>query len=344
MTDSGVPTGGLEMGGGEPGSSGGGGGPGWRGWAVYLGMSWTWCIGMFLPALLWRDFGIRSFVVFAIPNVVGAALLGVVMRTPEASRAFIERHRVACVAFSVVTVAFQVFFAAWVARWMGAASGASVGARVGAGGLAWHAGWIACVLGLLVGGGRKWGAVVGGVVWLVSLATIVVTVARSAQAGALDELTSWPGSRALDELAPLALVCLLGFGLCPYLDLTFHRARIESGNSSGRAFGAGFGLVFASMIVGTVLTAPVLLFLVGAGVEGVDLRPLLAPLLVLHTLPQLVYTCWVQAGELRKRERPVAVVCALGAGLGVALLDGGVLMSRYGGLYAPEVLYRLFMG
>ena len=30
-------------------------------WAIYLGMSWTWCIGMFLPVLLIRDFGPLSF-------------------------------------------------------------------------------------------------------------------------------------------------------------------------------------------------------------------------------------------------------------------------------------------
>ena len=29
----------------------------WLGLAIYLGISWTWCIGMFLPVLLGADYG-----------------------------------------------------------------------------------------------------------------------------------------------------------------------------------------------------------------------------------------------------------------------------------------------
>ena len=32
-------------------------------WAVYLGVSWTWCIGMFLPVLIMRDYGIAGWLV-----------------------------------------------------------------------------------------------------------------------------------------------------------------------------------------------------------------------------------------------------------------------------------------
>src|SRR4051812_22981962 len=42
-------------------------------WAIFLGVSWTWVIGMFLPVLLVRDYGLLGWVVFAIPNVIGAA-------------------------------------------------------------------------------------------------------------------------------------------------------------------------------------------------------------------------------------------------------------------------------
>src|ERR1051325_4731620 len=51
----------------------------WFGWAIYLGMSWTWCIGMFLPVLLVRDYGVWASVVFAVPNVLGAAAMGWVL-------------------------------------------------------------------------------------------------------------------------------------------------------------------------------------------------------------------------------------------------------------------------
>jgi hypothetical protein len=333
MSDSGGSVGGL--------ASGGGNAVGteknrWGLGALYLGVSWTWCIGMFLPALLWRDFGVWSFVVFALPNVVGAAAMGVVVRSPEASRVFIERHRAACAAFSIVTVVFQVFFAAWVARILGAAAGS--------GGWVWHAGWVACVLGAAIGGGRRWGTAVALVVWVLSIVTLVLSVARAADAGALDQLVAYRPPRPQAELAPLAMVCVLGFMLCPYLDLTFHRARIESGAAAPRAFSVGFGVVFALMILGTLLTAPVLLWLVGARVEDVDLRPLIMPLLALHTLPQLVYTCWVHGSEVRGGERAWLVAAAVVVGVGIAVVDGGVLMARRDVLYSGEVLYRVFMG
>ena len=49
-------------------------------WGIFLGVSWTWCIGMFLPVLLLRDLGPGAFVVFAVPNVIGLYLLAPVVR------------------------------------------------------------------------------------------------------------------------------------------------------------------------------------------------------------------------------------------------------------------------
>ncbi len=64
---------------------------------------------MFLPALLLRDYGWWGFVVFAVPNVVGAAAMGWVLR-PGASEAILARHRPMCEAFSLATIAFQAYF------------------------------------------------------------------------------------------------------------------------------------------------------------------------------------------------------------------------------------------
>src|SRR5689334_21685327 len=88
----------------------------WLGWAAYLGASWTWCIGMFLPVLLVRDYGFWGWIVFAVPNVIGAAAMGWVMNSRERSRGVIESHRLACVAFSLVTIVFHVFFTSWFVR------------------------------------------------------------------------------------------------------------------------------------------------------------------------------------------------------------------------------------
>ena len=82
-------------------------------WAIFLGVSWTWCIGMFLPVLLVRDYGVWGFVVFAIPNVLGAAVMGWTVRSPQHSESLVAAHRDACRGFSLVTIAFQVYFAGW---------------------------------------------------------------------------------------------------------------------------------------------------------------------------------------------------------------------------------------
>src|SRR4051812_34962605 len=83
----------------------------WLGWAIYLAMSWTWCIGMFLPVLLVRDYGVWGWVVFVVPNVVGAAAMGWIISDDEHSHLVVTSHRLAAVAFSFITSSFQVFFA-----------------------------------------------------------------------------------------------------------------------------------------------------------------------------------------------------------------------------------------
>ena len=64
----------------------------WILWAIYLASSWTWCIGMFLPVLLVRDYGIWGWIVFAVPNVLGAAAMGWVLRSRSSSRHILIAH------------------------------------------------------------------------------------------------------------------------------------------------------------------------------------------------------------------------------------------------------------
>src|SRR3954467_4391659 len=84
----------------------------WVGWAMYLGMSWTWCIGMFLPVLLIRDYGAWAWVVFAVPNVIGAAAMGWVLRDGDSEK-LTGAHRPMIAGFSFITATFQLFFAFW---------------------------------------------------------------------------------------------------------------------------------------------------------------------------------------------------------------------------------------
>jgi hypothetical protein len=82
-------------------------------WGALLACSWTWCIGMFLPVLLVRDMGMAGFIIFAVPNVLGAAAMGWVLAQPLASHAFVRRHLPVCRAFSFVTIGFQLSFLVW---------------------------------------------------------------------------------------------------------------------------------------------------------------------------------------------------------------------------------------
>src|SRR3989338_6528311 len=80
------------------------------GWASYLACSWTWCIGMFLPVILMRDYGSLSFLLFLIPNIFGASMFAFVLSKLEMSLLITERHKTACVVFSLVTILFHIFF------------------------------------------------------------------------------------------------------------------------------------------------------------------------------------------------------------------------------------------
>src|SRR5438552_18566223 len=88
-------------------------------WSVFLACSWTWCNGMFLPVLLVRDYGVWGWIVFAIPNFLGAAAMGWVIRSREQSQKITATHKHAMIVFSFVTAAFQWFFALWIFNVLG---------------------------------------------------------------------------------------------------------------------------------------------------------------------------------------------------------------------------------
>ncbi|QKK08255.1 MAG: hypothetical protein HND58_08735 [Planctomycetota bacterium] len=158
------------------------------GWAVYLGCSWTWCIGMFLPILLIGDYGLWGFVVFAAPNVAGAAAMGWVLRTSDAAERIVRDHTMACGLFAAVTIAFHLFFLQW------------LGTRITGG---W---WIGALVAMPIAGAialRLSQRTLRGValaVWLVSIATLASVLRdRSAAAdwslGHADAPSTCSGSR-----------------------------------------------------------------------------------------------------------------------------------------------------
>jgi len=188
---------------------------------------------MYLPVILLRDLGWPGFLAFAIPNVLGAVAFGYVLRSGARSEALVARQGPALRWFSITTVAFHAYFAAFLVTILSPASsgpwpGLVAGGAVVAGGL---------LLSFLPAGAFPILAVI---VYAVSLATF-------ARLGVAELFTmSAEGTRPADQLLWLAPVMIFGFLLCPYLDLTFHRALRAS--PSRHAF-AVFGLTFTVMIL-----------------------------------------------------------------------------------------------
>lgn len=269
------------------------------GWAVYLGCSWTWCIGMFLPALLIRDLGFWGYVVFAVPNVVGAAAMGWVLRSPDSSRKLIEDHKPAAVLFSRVTILFHEFWLAWLVSWALFSAGwslwyalAIVGAAI-----------VVMSVGLLGRGYRgihfqaiaTWCVSAGLLVTLAVLKPISPTPTETLQAVPFSEDALW-----------LLSASVFGFMFCPYLDLTFHRARLasETKRESRFAFGMGFGVFFFSMILLTVLYAgPIAALTDRNPATSASVTHWIVLFLALHLFTQLMFTTSVHKRELERKSK-----------------------------------------
>jgi hypothetical protein len=304
----------------------------WPFWAAFLASSWTWCIGMFLPVLLIRDFGIWGWIVFAVPNVVGAAAMGWVVRSAHDSLELTAAHRHACMIFSGVTIAFHMFFVISVIAPV-ASSVAPRQAMDLALGSVIAAGIFMYLLMTRQSGAER------------ALATAALLVSVAAMIGIVREIWHMPqlapplskdltsGSRGLNLLC-LTPVCFFGFSFCPYLDLTFHRARQHT-SSPRAAFGVGFGVLFLLMIVFT---------LIYSGTFFVRMPRLLGTLLLVHLGMQTAFTLAAHARELRRHGARAAILAAAftaASWIAYWLLSRGDVIAD---LSAGELIYRVFMG
>jgi hypothetical protein len=126
--------------------------------------------------------------------------------------------------------------------------------------------------------------------WL-ALAIITYAISLSAAViigiGALDRVPA-TGSIAMDRLWWVVPTLAFGFLLCPYLDLTFHRAAQSAARP--RAAFTIFGITFSMMLILTVL----LWFS-----AGVWQRPIAAMLAAGHIFAQLIFTIGVHLRETR---------------------------------------------
>ncbi len=310
------------------------------GWAAFLAASWTWVIGMFLPVLLVRDYGVWGFVAFALPNIVGAAAMGWVVTSPAESAAMVSTHRAACRAFSLVTIAFHAYVLVWLYPTLvptGSPLGETPLLVVAIPPLT-----IITVALLFVRGVRH---------TAVAAAALAMSLALGAMLAAGGVADAWSAPEPTTPLSPapdllwLAPVMVFGFALCPYLDLTFHRARRNLDPRGARiAFGLGFGVLFAAMILLTLFYAPVL----RAALEGSAALPwAVAIALFAHIAMQSVFTVGVHTRAVAssaalRQSSPLAVPGAVLVGVAAALASHAA-PAGLAGLSAGEVGYRLFM-
>jgi hypothetical protein len=206
------------------------------GWGVFCAASWTWCIGMFLPLLMIDRFGWWGFIAFAAPNVLGCAAFGYVVGRRERSERMVRDHRMAMRVFSVVTIAYHIFFLAMLC-WL------FLPAEMGEERL-----WLAIItppailsIGVVLSNlpDRAWP--------MTAIAAYAVSLAAFASIG-IQPLADVPWSGRIEQINLwwLAPTLIFGFLLCPYLDLTFHRALQQS--PSRHAFSI-FGITFLVMII-----------------------------------------------------------------------------------------------
>jgi hypothetical protein len=309
-------------------------GAGWLGWAAFLGASWTWCIGMFLPVLLVRDFGFWGWAVFAIPNVVGAAAMGWVIKSAQSSIEVASAHRHACQIFSAVTIAFHLFFAVSVIAPLAESTMQRQGQSTD---LA-----LACFFGasalmyVYMTRSRSGDRTLAYVALLISAAAMVYTAVEVHNIARTTPERMLPLSFAFNPQALwLIPVCILGFVACPYLDLTFHRARQHS-DAPRASFGVGFGVFFFTMIVFSLIYARVF------WARGVT--QFIAIMLFVHMTVQSTFTIAAHARELRHARADVIVAAAVLTCAGwVAywFLPNREMVNH---LHPGEVIYRLFMG
>jgi hypothetical protein len=300
------------------------------GWGIYLAMSWTWCIGMFLPVLIMRELGIGGVITFAIPNVVGAAAMGWVIRDAGQSRRIIGEHRPALVWYSLMTIVYHAFFAAWMIRRI---AGPNAGAAVAAAFLIF---WLILQW---KNGGQFLAA-------LLALAVSLTAIAWGIRRGDLPYLAQPVEGARLDLINNLWLgpAWTFGFLCCPYLDLTFHAARQALSRTQARAaFTFGFGLVFPVMLAITVGYS-------GWLAVGFDRAryPQLALILSAHLIVQSCLTVALHVRQISLVQQRASIwqFLAFMTILILAILLGVWDRSqfRYNGIALGEIIYRAFLG
>ena len=284
------------------------------GWGLYCASSWTWCIGMFLPIILLRDFGWSAFWVFAIPNVIGCTAFGYVLNA-KSSKALIQSHARPIRLFALTTVVYQIFFIGYGTS-LYLFSDGSLATNI----------WPVLGIVLTLCAAAAAFALRGDLFWMIfgAAAAIAAVFFYSQTFSHTEGYAEALGPENGFSIAWGAPLIVVGFLLNPYLDPTFHRARQKA--PSRHAF-LVFGIVFSGMLAFSALTF-----------DPYTLGPIILPVIMAQWMIQLVYTIGVNLKEIA--ELPHA---RIGASL---MFLGAVVIGTVAGLpgIADERIYLSLLG
>lgn len=205
------------------------------GWAFYLASSWTWCIGMFLPVILLRDYGAWGWVIFVIPNILSACAMPYILRKSSASIEIVEKHKIACVVFSIFTIIFHIYFIGWISALIPNAFILISGIMLFLVYIFWLFTRASCLL-------------VAFIVWILSFVCFILAF----NVVPIEKIDLFKCGNLIyntNALLYLTPVCMFGFLLCPYLDLTFYKARQSNNLTNSKIiFTIGFCILFLLMM------------------------------------------------------------------------------------------------
>ncbi len=309
-------------------------------WGAYLACSWTWCIGMFLPALLMRDMGWAGYWIFAIPNVVGAAAMGWTLKSRSSSTDFVQTHAQAIWWFSAVTLAFHFFWILWLSSFIQEAFNIPLHYLAGCIG-------IVCIFVLFTSRAVRLSQTPK-----IALALLLFSFAVLIGASCSNELQTASASLINSAQQPMNFlwmlpVMLFGFLLCPYLDITFHHARqqLDSKKNGRLGFTIGFVGFFFFMILLTTRYAGVISSAMDGSQVSSGITMWLAAGILIHMLCQWIFTVHVHFDRIRtlpSAKPKQSMLLALVVISGIIGVSASWLPS-YSGLLGGEIVYRLFM-
>ena len=307
------------------------------GWAFYLACSWTWCIGMFLPVILIRDYGTFGWLLFAIPNILGATAIGYILAKPNSSKEIIEKHKIACTIFSMVTILFQIYFLGWLSTVIPNTIIVIASTVL----------LLIYLFGLTIDKNQLLSAFV---IWTLSLIcfTFILNILPVEQISIFKSGVLPKSTNALLSFTP---VFFFGFLLCPYLDLTFHKARqLNSYSGSKIAFTIGFCFMFLLMLIFTFFYAGPMAEIIQGKVffltDGSKLPVKYIYILAFHILIQLGFTIILHAKSILpeiKKSTKLSFLLIILSLISYLLPTITSTKNTFLNLSTNEIIYRSFM-